>query len=335
MATLSIPRRRLLDEQASGNSKQDNAAPDSNERLHSTKAGNPQDSRKQISKRKIYYPTGDGKPMAEDKQHRKLMAYGCDALEYHFADRPDVYVSGNDFVYYQPDNPQARVSPDCYVAFGVELKDERHFYKIWEENGIAPAVVFEFTSKKTKKDDVATKKPLYEQVLKVQEYFQFDPTGDYLKPRLQGQRLQGGVYQPIELRDNRMTSEQLGLELVIEGKTLRFYDPARGEWLRTYEQAETQRLASERRAETEARRAETEARRANEEARRAEAAERRAQKEAQRAEAADRHAQEEAQRAEAEAKRAGAADRRAEMAEAEMARMRAEMEALLHQRGAE
>ena len=296
MATLSIPRPRPQDKQVSDSSKPDKAAPDSNTPFHSSQEGKRQDSSKRTTKKPITYPTGDGKPMAEDNLHRKLMAYGCDALEYHFASRSDAYVSGNDFVYYEVGNPRARVSPDCYVALGVEPKNERHSYKIWEENGIAPAVVFEFTSKKTKKEDVTLKKPLYEQVLQVQEYFQFDPTGDYLKPRLQGHRLHNGVYQAIELRDNRMTSEQLGLELVIDGETLRFYNPAKGEWLRTYDQAETQRLLQQ-----------------------------------QRAEAADRRAETEKQRAEAEAQRAEAADKRAAVAEAEVARMRAEIKALRRQ----
>jgi Uma2 family endonuclease len=227
---------------------------------------------KPAAKHKIYYPTGDGKPMAEDALHRKLMAYCCDALEFHFANRPDFYVAGNDFVYYEEGNAQARVSPDSYVVIGVP-KRLRHFYKIWEEDGIAPAVIFEFTSKKTRKDDVTFKKPLYEQVLRVQEYFQFDPTGDYLVPRLQGQRLQSGSYEAIELRDNRMWSEHLQLELVIAGEDLRFYDPAQGEWLRTYEEAETERQAETARAENERERADSESQRAEAEARRAEAAE--------------------------------------------------------------
>ena len=190
---------------------------------------------KPVRKRAIYYPTGDGKPMAEDTLHRKQMAYCCDALEYRFASRPDVYVAGNDFVYYVEGQPRIRVSPDCYVVIGVEKK-RRKFYKLWEENNIPPAVVFEITSKATQKEDVEDKRPLYEQTLRVAEYFQFDPTGDYLHPRLQGQRLQEGRYQNIELRDNRMFSEQLGLELVAQDDALRFYDPAGGEWLRTYEE---------------------------------------------------------------------------------------------------
>ena len=254
-------------------------------------------------KRAVYYPTGDGKPMAEDVLHRKLMSYCCEALEQHFAHRPDVLVAGNDFVYYEEGNPKARVSPDCYVAFGLEARGIRHFYKIWEENHIAPAVVIELTSKKTQKEDVTIKRPLYEQTLRVAEYFQFDPTGDYLYPRLQGQRIVNGMYQPIPLDNDRMTSEQLGLELVIEGETLRFYDPEGNEFLRTYAQAEAQRQEEAQRAQAEARRAES----------------------------ADQRAKVEARQAERERQRAQAADRRAEAAEAELARLRQELDALRRQ----
>ena len=277
MTTLSAPRRsRQQDADAQSNKQDGKQAADpvrdagtQTAAQHHENAPAPPPRKK----RAVYYPTGDGKPMAEDVLHRKLMAYSCDALELRFASRPDVHIAGNDFLYYEEGNPKSRISPDCYVVFGVEPKPIRHFYKVWEEQGITPAVVFEFTSKKTKKEDVTLKRPLYEQILRVQEYFQFDPTGDYLHPRLQGQRLISGAYQPIELNGDRMTSEQLGLELVIEGETLRFYDPASGEFLPTYEQAETQRLAQERRAEAADRRAEAADRHAAEEARRAEAAE--------------------------------------------------------------
>ncbi len=269
--------------------------------------------------------------MAEDVLHRKLMAYCCDALETYFAARPDVLVAGNDFVYYEEGNPKARVSPDCYVVLGVQPKGIRHFYKVWEENGITPAVVVELTSKKTKKEDITIKRPLYEQVLRVQEYFQFDPTGDYLRPRLQGQRLVNGVYQPIELNNDRMTSEQLGLELVIEGETLRLYDLAGGTFLPTYAQAEAQRLAQEQRAQQEARRAEAEAQRAQVADQRAEAEAQRAQVADQRAQAADRRAQEEADRAEREMQEAQTQIQRAETAEAELNRLRQELDVLRQQ----
>ena len=74
------------------------------------------------------------------------------------------------------------------MVFGVEKKLRDNF-KVWKEGGKTPTIVFEFTSKKTMREDRDVKRPLYEQVLKVPEYVLFDPTGDYLKPRLQGFRL--------------------------------------------------------------------------------------------------------------------------------------------------
>src|SRR5581483_1274951 len=204
--------------------------------------------------RRVYYPTSDGKPMGETEKHRDLMIYCIEALKAYFADDPEGYVSGNNFLYYEEGNPKARVSPDCYVVFGVE-KRQRDFYKVWEEGGKYPSVVFEFTSKKTRREDTHKKLPLYEQVLQVPEYFLFDPTGDYLKPRLQGYRLVGGRYDHLLPVNNRLHSEQLGVDLVEEGETLCFYDRQGERLLTPLEQA--------RRANSEAQRAEAEAQRAD------------------------------------------------------------------------
>jgi Uma2 family endonuclease len=196
--------------------------------------------------KKVYYPTRDGKPMGETDKHRDLMMYTIEALKTRYAAQPNVYVSGNNFVYWEEGNPKARISPDVYVVFGVPMR-QRDLYKAWEEGGRLPDVVFEFTSKKTRHEDRRKKLPLYEQTLRVKEYFQFDPTGDYLRPRLQGFRLVDDRYVSLEIRDSRLHSEQLGLDLVQDGERLRLFDPQREEWLLTpLEQA---RRAAEAEAE--------------------------------------------------------------------------------------
>lgn len=45
--------------------------------------------------REIDYPTSDGKPMAETDVHRQDMIDLIETLQDHFADDPDVYVTGN------------------------------------------------------------------------------------------------------------------------------------------------------------------------------------------------------------------------------------------------
>jgi Uma2 family endonuclease len=195
-----------------------------------------------------FYPSSDGKPMAETDKHRDLMIYFIKALTIYFAQRQDVYVSGNNFLYFQEGDPTRRVSPDCYVAFGVE-KRLRDSYKSWEEGGRLPSVVFEFTSRKTRKEDTQTKRPLYEQELRVPEYFLFDPTGDYLNPRLQGYRLQGAEYVELVPKAGRLHSEVLGLDLVQEGEGVRLYDPVAGEYLRTAQEEAAGRVAEKQRAD--------------------------------------------------------------------------------------
>jgi Uma2 family endonuclease len=220
-------------------------------------------TRTRASKRAVDYPTGDGKPMAEDSLHRDQMNYTIGALTFFFSDRPDVYVSGNDFLYYQEGEPRKRVSPDCYVAMGVEKKPRRRFYKVWEEGGIVPSVVFEFTSKKTRHEDEVGKRHLYEDVLRVAEYIQFDPEGDYLNPRLKGRRLVAGAYVDLPLVNEQIHSEALGLDLVVVGERLRLFDPARGEWLLSLEEQAERARAEAARADMEEARADAEAARAD------------------------------------------------------------------------
>lgn len=191
----------------------------------------------------IDYPTSDGEPMAETDKHRRVMMRTIDALELFFADRADdIYVSGNNFVYYERGNPNARVSPDVYVVEGAAQR-LRDSYKSWEEGGRLPVFVLEVTSRKTHREDQQTKLPLYER-LHVGEYFQFDPTGDYLSPRLQGFYLSAGTYQPIpqepdsEEDAERLFSSQLRLILAVEGEMLRLIDPRTGRTLPTLQEAE-------------------------------------------------------------------------------------------------
>ena len=263
------------------------------------------------------YAISDGQPLAETNKHRKEINTTLDELEAHFASHADVYVAGCDFMYYERGNRNARLSPDAYVVFGVPKDVERENYKIWEEGGIGPALVIEVTSKKTKRTDEVEKFTLYEQTLKVPEYFLFDPR-PFLRPRirLRGFRLNAaGNYEAIARdADGRLYSEQLDLHLEEQGRDLRLFDARTGEYLRTPQESEAQRKIAERRAAEEAQQGKKEKARADSEARRAERETQRAEREAQRAER------------EAQARRHEKA--RADDAEAENALLRAQLDAL-------
>ncbi len=179
--------------------------------------------------RTVNYPTSDGKPMAETEIHRDDMMDLIQTLQDHYAETPKVCVSGNMLMYYEEGNRRKHVSPDVFVVLGV-TKKERENYLIWEE-GKAPDAVIEFTSKSTKREDQKKKHDLYRDVLRVREYFLLDPTQDYLKPPLQGFRLEGDEYIRIEPVDGRLPSEVLGLHLERDGKELRLFDPGTRTWL--------------------------------------------------------------------------------------------------------
>lgn len=191
----------------------------------------------------IVYPESDGQPMTESDATRDYLSYCVEVLRLYFQSRRQVYVSGNLFIYYQEGNPQAVVSPDVFVIFGVSNR-QRRSYKSWQEGGKLPNFVLEITSFSTRKQDEVEKPNLYAR-LGVQECFQYDPTADYLQPQLKGRCLRDGNYEPLVME---YTEEQtpfihsavLGLDLQLQTpgdqglgvvplpKELRFYDPQTG-----------------------------------------------------------------------------------------------------------
>ena len=208
----------------------------------------------------VEYPGSDGKPMGETLLHGRCIRDVLGALHAFFAERSDVLVAGDNFIYYEEGNPKASVVPDVFVVFGA-VKDEyraegwRDVYKLWEEPK-GPDFVLEVTSRSTRREDRVQKRSLYAE-LGVGEYFLFDPKGEYLEPRLQGMRLCGGRYErrwPVRVPggggEEGVWSGVLGLYLYGRGRELRLYDPVEGRELRTHEEE-----AAARREEAAARRA--------------------------------------------------------------------------------
>lgn len=214
-------------------------------------------------KTEVEYPDSDGEPMAESDFQRTPLIYAVEALRIHFQDDPNVYVSGNMLLYYEEGNPQAVVAPDVFVVIGAE-KRERSSYMLWREPK-APDFVLEITSKSTVSQDQGVKKGLYA-FLGVAEYFQYDPTADYLEPPLQGYRLVNGNYEEIPPAAATgaqivIHSNTLGLDLELAEGTFHYRDPAGGQILFSHEEAERARREAEARAQAaEARVAELEAR---------------------------------------------------------------------------
>jgi hypothetical protein len=161
-------------------------------------------------------------------------------------------------LYHEEGNRSASVAPDVFVVFGVS-NHTRSSYLLWQEPK-APDWVLEVTSRSTRQVDQGKKRDLYAR-LGIPEYWQYDPTGDYLDPPLQGFALSGGRYDTalaLERVDAVWSafSPVLGLNLRLDGGVLRFHDPLTDEYLLTHlEENRARRMeATARQAEVQARR---------------------------------------------------------------------------------
>ena len=170
----------------------------------------------------LVYPESDGEPMAETEKHRKVMIDVIDILDQHFQHVPDVHVSGNLLLYYEEGNPRKSVSPDVFMVRGLSKKELR-VYKTWEQPPTLDFVL-ELASPSTFRRDFNEKKELYQNILRVKEYFIYDPYGE-IEPDFIGFRLVGEVYEEMEFVNGRLLSETLGLALEARDGVLRLYNP--------------------------------------------------------------------------------------------------------------
>ena len=171
------------------------------------------------------YPTTDPKYMSESELHRLLRNALIDTLQAFYVDEPLVHVTGDVLLFYEKDDRRKHLAPDLFVAFGVG-KHIRDNYLMWQE--APPAVVIELTSPSTRDEDVGPKFELYRDVLRVKEYFLFDPKGDLLTPSMIGWRLVRGAYRRIRAVAGRLPSRELGLHLEREGNRAYLWNPDTG-----------------------------------------------------------------------------------------------------------
>jgi len=154
-------------------------------------------------------PCDDGMPM-ETERHKKQMDLLIDALAPWLGERG--YVGGNMFVYFslkQLKNQDFK-GPDVFITLGVS-NEERKSWVVWEE-GKSPDIVIELLSESTAQADKERKKTVYQNQLKVAEYFWFDP---FHPQDWKGWQLNGGVYEELPLKNEGFISQQLGLALVL------------------------------------------------------------------------------------------------------------------------
>ena len=162
----------------------------------------------------------------------------------HFGSPGSTLVAGDRFIATRTGRPlpsgAALRLPDLLIAFDVDpaAYRARNGYLI-EEQGKAPDFVLEVASPSTASKDIGEKRADYE-ALGIAEYWRFDETGEHHGERLAGDRLVGGSYAAVEVRELpggglEGVSEALGLLLRWEEGELRWHDPETGRHIATFD----------------------------------------------------------------------------------------------------
>jgi len=273
----------------------------------------------------LFYPSEEERESPHSGGSFRLMFYLYHALRTLLYGRHELaYVAANQFIYYEPHDPRANVAPDVWVCYGVPKEPERYSFRTWEE-GATPSFVVEISSRNSRPEDRGRKLPLYQDVLRCQEYLIYDEERhEFLFYRRENQRFRLVPPGP----DGRVYSQELEAWFGLEpGLLMRVYDPD-GEPVRWAEELHELAAFERRHAQEEARRAEAALHELDVQRQRAEEERQRAEEERQRAETERQRAQEERRRAEAEHQQAQEERRRAALLEAELQRLRSELERL-------
>ncbi len=171
-------------------------------------------------------PCSDGNKM-ETYRHKLQMDLLIETLQPWVRARSDGFVSGDMFVYYSLEQVKNKdfKGPDFFAVHGVP-KGERLSWVCWEE-GKSPDVVIELLSPSTARYDKTEKKDIYQNAMKVGEYYWYNP---FDSNEFKGFQIQNGRYQEIQPdAQGNLPSHELGLQLVRwEGE---YYDVA-ATWLR-------------------------------------------------------------------------------------------------------
>jgi Uma2 family endonuclease len=166
----------------------------------------------------IIYPDCDGEPIADNTEQYEWIVTIKGNLDILFLDRQDVFVAGDLLWYPVEGDPKTRMAPDVMVALG-RPKGYRGSYRQWEEQGIAPQVVFEILSPSNRTGKMIRKFKFYER-FGACEYYIYDPDIS----ELSGHQRLGNELMEIEQIDG-WVSPLLGIRLDCSEHRLKIFYP--------------------------------------------------------------------------------------------------------------
>ena len=135
-------------------------------------------------------------PEMESSLHYLQLMLLVACLNWHWQDRNDYFIGANLTIYFSRQQLKKRDfrGPDFFLVKDV-TNQPRNSWVVWEE-GKPPDVVIELLSESTASNDKSAKKLIYQNQMRVSEYFWYDP---FNPNDFAGFDLNSGAYQPIEI----------------------------------------------------------------------------------------------------------------------------------------
>lgn len=124
-------------------------------------------------KAKVIYPDSDGKPMADNTIQYRWIQTIHGGLDTQYRDDQNVFVAADLLIYPVEGDPTVRAAPDIFVAYG-RPKGDRGSYRVFDEGGVFPQVVFEILSPGNRFTEMADKWEFYNDY-GADEYYLYDP----------------------------------------------------------------------------------------------------------------------------------------------------------------
>ncbi len=217
----------------------------------------------------VFYPDKDDGTVFQSIHESEIVREIGYVLNYNGvfpSDAPDVLIDRRSYIYYEMNNPEARVAADFHITIGVDAAAiiADWVFMTWRV-GKAPDFVLEvasipgpfFPPPDPSENELAGKRELYER-LGVTEYWRLDPTEGTVVfgEALVGERIVDGSYERLPVTVDadgtwRGRSALLLLDLCWKMEDpwyktrLRFYNPARREWLLNFSEHEIVRRSLE------------------------------------------------------------------------------------------
>jgi len=186
----------------------------------------------QLIRPTIVYPEDDGNPLAENTEQLEWIVLIYDNILGMFRARDDVFVASDLLWYPEEWNTVDRLAPDVMVAFG-RPQGFRSSYRQWEENDVAPQVVFEIMSPSNGHAEMVEKQSSYED-WGVEEYYVYDPR----RNQLFVYERSGEMLRRVR-KIGEYVSKRLGIRFQLTAETLLIFRP-NGELFRPYKEIEAE-----------------------------------------------------------------------------------------------